>query len=285
MDCWGRTYQFDDLGLPAQIVAKGEELLAQPTVLKLQIGGRPVDWSHAAAKIASASDVAVEIVGSAEAAYAREGGLKTHLRLEYDGLIVYQLRLEVPKEVKVDGLTLDIPMRSEVAIYRHRLTMSNLDRGIAGGWRSGQLPASDGVVDNDTYIPYAWLGDNDRGLFWLCESAQYWPNWTSKRAFETVCKGKRTTMRLKLLQPGQALPADWKFEFGLQATPVKPLPAHWRRCRWEPGVHNTQTIIIPARQRTHTMVTRNRRTRRDSPNGLTISMPKASRRYLIQSFT
>ena len=246
VDCWGRTYEFDDLGLPAQIVAKGENLLTQPTTLKVQIEGQPVEWSHAAAKIASASDVAVEINGSAQAASTRGVvALKTHLRLEYDGLIVYQLRLEVPKEVKVDGLTLDIPLRSEAAIYRHRLTMSDLDRGTLGSSRSGNLPAGNGVVDNDTYIPYAWLGDNDRGLFWLCESAQYWPNWTSKHAWETVREGPQTTMRLNLLRPGQTLPVNWEFEFGLQATPVKPLPPHWRHDRWEPGIHSTQAIIIP----------------------------------------
>lgn len=233
VECWGRTYDFDNSGLPAQIVSRGEKLLAQPTALKLQIDGRAIEWSHASAEIVSASDIAVEIVGSASADSAQGAVvLKTHLRLEYDGLIVYQLRLVVPEKVKVDSLMLDIPLRSEVAKLRHRLTMADLDRGIPGRSSNGALAVGDGVVDHDTYIPYAWIGDNDRGLFWLCESAQFWPNWTSSNAFETVRAGEQTTLRLNLLQPGQTLPANWEFEFGLQATPVKPLPAHWRQWRW-----------------------------------------------------
>ncbi|MDD5705508.1 MAG: DUF6067 family protein [Kiritimatiellae bacterium] len=243
--CWGRAYRFDERGLPAQIVSKEAELLAAPVSLRLQLEGKSITWSQSKSEIVSSSPASVEIAGAAEAAPASgEIALQTRLRLEYDGLIVYRLRLVLPKKTSADSLVLDIPMRSETVLYRHRQTMADLARCIPGTTVGGALPSGEGIVDSSTFIPYAWLGDNDRGLFWFCESAEHWPNWANSNAVETVREGDRTVLRLNLLQPGQTLPSDWEFEFGLQATPAKPMPPQWRNWRWWPAAGATQEIVL-----------------------------------------
>ena len=90
---------------------------------------------------------------------------------------------------------------------------------------------NDGVVDTTSFIPYYWLGDNETGLFWFCESDEMWPNGGAGNAVEVVRSERAVTLRLNILQPGQTLPENWRLAFGLQATPVKPLPKDWRKWR------------------------------------------------------
>jgi hypothetical protein len=52
-------------------------------------------------------------------------------------------------------------------------------------------------------------------------------------------------MRLNLLAAGQALPEGWRYECGLQATPVKPLPRDWRKWRLTPAPRANVHIVWP----------------------------------------
>jgi len=72
-----------------------------------------------------------------------------------------------------------------------------------------------------------------------------WPNGQAANAVEVERVGEQVILRLNLLAPGQELPADWRFAFGLQATPVKPLPKDWRKWRLQPGRNATVSIIWP----------------------------------------
>ena len=140
--------------------------------------------------------------------------------------------------MRADRLTLEIPLKAERAIYRHR--WSPHWTGV-----SGNVPAQQGVVDSTSFVPFAWLGDNDRGLFWFCESDEMWPNAKAKDAIELVRSANEVTLRLNLLAAGQKLPPKWKFVFGLQATPVKPIPKDWRKWRLSPGRKANLEIVWP----------------------------------------
>jgi hypothetical protein len=50
---------------------------------------------------------------------------------------------------------------------------------------------------------------------------------------------------MKLKAAGQTLPAGWRYRFGLQVTPVKPLPQGWRSWRLTPAVKPTMDVIWP----------------------------------------
>lgn len=239
VSCLGRTYEFGATGLPTQIISKDQPMLIRPVALYVSVDGKACQWAPGQNKVKSSSATSAEVEGFAETNVPQgKVTLRTHTRIEYDGLMLIDVGLETLEGVKPDSVSLDISLRQDVALYRHRWSPQ---------WAgySGNIPAGEGVVDSDTFIPYAWLGDNDRGLFWFCETGQQWPNWSGKNAFETVREGNTVTLRLNLLAKDQALPANWKYQFGLQATPVKPIPKDWRKWRLTPAPRANIHILWP----------------------------------------
>lgn len=238
IECWGRKYVLNGL-LPDQTKSAGAEVLSRPVSLRVTSNGSEAVWRQSV-RVVSSSPTRVELqtgatakVGGADAEFAGR------LTAEYDGLLLFELSCKQPDKLPLDGVTIEIPVKAEHALYRHL---------CRNPWETatGFVPAGAGVVDKAPFIPYAWLGDNDRGLFWFCESDEGWPNGQSDHALEIVRSGKEVVLRLNLLTKGQKLPADWRFVFGLQATPVKPLPKNWRRWRMTPGRNANVEIVWPS---------------------------------------
>jgi len=188
-------------------------------------------------------------------------GLGFRATVEYDGLAWYELSGQ-PRD-PLESLSIDIPLRPEVAMYRHRFGSAWDTSKITGLLPGGQARVqvhngatqehaeafSEGVVDHDKFIPYYWLGNNDRGLFWFCESDEMWPNGQSPDAVQVIREGGKVTLRLNILAKGQKLPDHWKFAFGLQATPVKPVPKDWRKWRLDPARSRNVSIMWPTPQK------------------------------------
>jgi hypothetical protein len=245
--CWGREYQFGSSVWPTQIITKDEDILAAPISLKVLLGGKVLLWKNANARIISQSPEAVEIEGHAVA----DSGvaLTTKMRIEYDGMMLTTMHLQAPQNFTPESVTLDIPLNASNALYRDRWSA-----GVNNSQKvfTGSLDTKNGTIDSSPFLPAAWLGDNDRGLFWFCESAQFWPNWKSETAFQTVRENNVVTQRFTLLN-GQKLPGNWNYQFGLQATPVKPLPPHWRARRLTPATGANLDIYWPSSQANSTL--------------------------------
>ncbi len=236
--CWGREYRFGNGLLPLQITAQGQPLLKNPMALKVLSGRTPLRWATKRAQVKNASGYEVDVVTTATADTPQgRVTVEANFHLEYDGLMLLSLNFQAPPNFMPDTVTLDIPLREQNALYRH-------------GWQgdlkpfSGSLPAGSGVVQQSAFLPAIWLGDNDRGLFWFSKSAQHWPNWKSETAFQAVRENQTVTMRFNLLA-GQAVPQNWRFEFGLQATPVKPMPRDWRKWQLPPSPKANIEVLWP----------------------------------------
>ncbi|MCD6361925.1 MAG: LamG domain-containing protein, partial [Armatimonadetes bacterium] len=163
--CWGREYTLTDAGLPAQMTSAGEDLLAGPVQVRLRSGETEAVWSGGdhRRRLSDAHtrlEVSGELRGTVGDADAR---LEISSWTEYDGLMYLTLSLPEGARMPGDSLSLEIPLRTPRAVYRHRWA-----RSWAGV--TGNLPAGGGVVDKSAFLPYYWLGDNDRGLFWFCAS-------------------------------------------------------------------------------------------------------------------
>ncbi|MBI2301270.1 MAG: hypothetical protein HYU66_20370 [Armatimonadetes bacterium] len=225
VSCWGRTYRFGGSGLPVSVTSGGEELLARPIDLQLLAGGDVAGAEPGQLEVVSAGDTRVVLTGSSMALL---GGARrrfdTRLTLEYDGSMGVELTCEQPETLAADALSVEIPLREGRALYRHLWCPTWMPT-------SGFVPKGEGVVENLPFLPFAWLGDNDRGLFWCCESDEMWPNRADPNALQIVHTAGETMLRLNPLKTGQKLPADWKLVFALQATPVKPVPRDWRKWR------------------------------------------------------
>ncbi len=226
--CWGREYRFNNSAFPEQIVTRDVAILAHPISIEADVDGQEVEWLQTSITKISADDVAAifngRMIGRAG---DQEILVTTSVEIEYDGFALFNIQADQPQ--LFDNFALVIPLKEQHALYHHRYT--TVREGCAGS-----VPEGTGVVDKTSFIPFAWLGDNDRGLFWCCESQQFWPNGEASDAYAEERSPGVVSMRLKLLAAGQRFQKNWDYQFALQATPVKPLPRNWRKSRfiaWE----------------------------------------------------
>jgi hypothetical protein len=241
VNCWGRQYRFGGV-LPTQVTTAGAEVLSRPIALNLRSGDQTAAWRDERARLMASSATRAELTTEGVATLGDAATrFRTTIQAEYDGFVLIELTCDSPADLPAEELSLEIPVKAQNALYRHR---------YASSWipTSGNVPERTGVVDKSAWIPFAWLGDNDRGLFWCMESDQAWPNGKAENAFEIVRQGDEIVMRLKLLAKGQRLPADWKLVLGLQATPVKPIPKDWRKWRMSSALGGQQAMT---RQNVH----------------------------------
>ena len=141
------------------------------------------------------------------------------------------------KTTKLDQLTLEIPLRADVATMIH----ANADRIRAPV--AQKIPAGEGVVWDaskvacDDYIknfcPYIYLGDAVRGLCWFAENDYGW-SWDRKTPnLDVVRQGDQVILRVHFINKPTIFDEPRVITFGLLAAPVKPRlspggPNGWR---------------------------------------------------------
>ncbi|MFH0795692.1 MAG: glycoside hydrolase domain-containing protein [Candidatus Omnitrophota bacterium] len=239
VSCWGRKYRFGDGALPTQIASAGKDMLTRPVFFRATLDGKQLFLNMDKPHLDSSSPTRVKVSSRFVAGTAK---FSTRVTMEYDGLALFEITADQqPDKMPFDSLSMEIPVKAEHALYRHRY-QSNEQEHLPP---SGNVPEGEGVVEKTPWLPFAWLGDNDRGIFWFCETDEMWPNRTAENAVEIVRSGQEVALRLNILSLGQKLPPSWKFIFGLHATPVKPIPRDWRKWRLE-GYKKTVSILWPA---------------------------------------
>ena len=206
---WGRSYRFGTCLMPVEVQSRGASILAGPVRLKAIVGGHDIAWQGSPLKITEKRPERVVLTGDAQCeAFSLAG---TAL-VEYDGMIRVDLKLTPKGKPQVDELTLEVPFKPEHAEYLYH---------FPGKWRSvansGKLPA-DGF--KHAFKPYWWLGDNDRGFCWFCESARNW--WPEDRedAITVDRENGRVVLRLHLIK-GEKITTPLEYTFGFEATPNK----------------------------------------------------------------
>lgn len=160
-----------------------------------------------------------------------------------DGLIWVKISAAQQSEQYRSGdVIVDIPIADDVAkffyLYRE-----------AGGTSEAFSESVSGVEFQGEFIPFLWVGDDYRGLFWFAETAKGWPNRHGSNAVELVKDDGQVHLRLRPVAGGQKLPDSWSIEFGLQPTPSKSRPANWRQLKLTPSATATTTVLWPAPQK------------------------------------
>lgn len=197
---WGRRYRFAGGALPSSLISAGEELLAGPC--RIVATPKPA---------AGQAEVRVTERTAGRVAFTVACGPATvEGTLEYDGLLMIDLALNSEQAGTLDALAIEIPFRPERAKYLY--TWPDVRSGALTDYVSG-------------FQPIVWIGDEERGLSWLCESDQGWLLDDPGRAIEVERGEAEVVLRLNLvdrpieLQPGEKL----RYRFALQATPLKPI--------------------------------------------------------------
>ena len=206
---WGRAYRFGPCLMPAAVETAGASLLVSPAALKAVVDGRALTWEGESPRMTNKRPERVTLAGRAQCAAFELTGTAA---VEYDGMIRVDLTLRPKREVRVDELTLEIPVKPEHAEYLYH---------FPGKWRSvansGKLPA-EGFKHG--FKPFWWLGDNDRGFCWFCESAENWLPEDRENAVTIDREEGRVVLRLRLIE-GEKVASPLKYTFGFEATPCK----------------------------------------------------------------
>jgi hypothetical protein len=149
--------------------------------------------------------------------------LETATSIEYDGMLWTELALTPTADLELSDLSLRIPLRAEHARYLHHVRPSWLED------TAGSLPEAG--FEAVGFMPYVWLGDDDRGLAWFAESEFGWTAQSGQPVVQVKRADDRVDLRIHILNVPTKLSRPLKLAFGLQATPVKPRPGNARGWR------------------------------------------------------
>ncbi len=230
LSCVLRDYELGTDGLPMQIVADGEAILARPVALMAERNGvtHRLSGGERAFSPRRLSDTTVE--------YVAEGKYKTvRARFEQDGLLT--LDLELPRVPNVARLWLEIPVKAKYAPLFHAC-----GEGVRAN-PAGRIPEGTGVVFKSrdipqthlsNFIPYCWVGTDTRGICYAADTDRDWAHGVTRDAVEIVRETDGTVaIVLNLLNAPYDMKRPRTFTLGLMASPVKRQPQGWRG--WSDG--------------------------------------------------
>jgi hypothetical protein len=185
---------------PTQVKTAGQDLLAAPIRL---VGDGAATWSSP--EVGESKPFRIATTGAGKLA-----GMTASYRtlMEFDGLIRTDITLTPPKSgVDVTYLTLEIPLQPEVAKYYRNPACQPFD---------GQS------LEEKEFLPYAWLGNEQRGLSWFMESSANWRQGKDQPAMTIRREGDAVIVRLHLISEPTKITKPLTYTFGFEPTPVRP---------------------------------------------------------------
>ena len=225
-----RDHAVSAQGLWKQVIAKGKPILAGPIRLEVTASGRHQATTDSRVTVAKESDAAAN-VSAAWSAGPVQAALSA--RMDYDGMMDCRLTLSGGRADRVD---LVIPVKEEIARLGH-FCGERLRANFAG-----YIPEGEGVVWDASktlkhdlvgpFCPYIWIGGEERGICWFAENDRDWSVDGTTPCQQIERRGRAVTIRVRIIQQLTDLATPRTIRFGLQATPVKPMPVrpeHWRR--------------------------------------------------------
>ncbi len=257
-----RDYTFGPDGFLTSVVSQGHELLAAPMRVVCEEDGGPAVWddnypeNESESFVQSRSEEQAVICGARQSerfiidicsTVGYDGNIEIDFKVMPRGKTVAQvfgISGAKPIRYQMDKLWLEIPLKEETA--RRYNMYPNGPRNLADGT---VLPENDTsscskLPDQTMSVPFKplfWLGNDERGLGWYAERNRYWQPEKQDHAMEVVPQEDCVILRIRLLD---SHPLSWKldpeegmsyqpidFQFGFQATPVKPFPK-------QPYLHN-----------------------------------------------
>lgn len=209
--CWGRRYGFAQGLLPSAVMTREAEVLQAPIALTGRADGQPLEWSGERARVESARPDIVTLSGGGTSVPFTISGTT---RVEFDGMIRCDLTLTPTRPgVTVQELTLEVPVKPEHARYLYH---------FPGRWgsvaNSAYLPKEGW---SNAFRPFIWLGDEDRGFSWFCESDRNWFPLDNPAALTIEREQQATVLRCHLIAEETQVNEPLTYTFGFQATPVK----------------------------------------------------------------
>lgn len=232
---WGRRYELGEQPFLQRIRSADADLLAAPIRLSARCDGAPQHWREGSLKIGAQRPSSVRIEQRCRSEVL---SLTATTTVEYDGLVRLDWQLQPLRPIRLEALTFEIPLAAG-AKYLYYWPEREAP------WTAHRPGALSGEAVAMKFNPVLWLGDEERGLQWFCESDRNWHYADPEQAIEIVREGQAVLLRLHLVstpvemapEPQSAIP-ELTYTFGLQATPVKPM----KRDAWD---YRTACVYTP----------------------------------------
>ncbi len=225
-----KTYTLAGNGFPEAIAGNGENILAAPISVSMTAGSRSCAWRHAPLRFTAKEPdrVAYQVSSANDLINMQVDG-----EFDYDGMLKLTLGITpVRNNVEIERLSLDIPVRKEIADLFHAAGSGNRSNP------AGKIPPGQGRVwgarslphYSPNFVPYIWVGGAEKGI---CYAADWDKDWVhskkkSEHAAELIRQPDGTlVIRLNLLN-NAVLKRRHEITLALLATPVKPMPEGWR---------------------------------------------------------
>lgn len=232
-----REYLLGKNGLPAQITARGMELLAAPAELLAVVNGKSVVWNFEPLAMTSHNDLGAEFNFAAASEYL---DLKGTLRIEYDGFAIWNAALTPKKKVTLNSLALRVPMKKEVALFgrgdgftvgsilqdRYTTVPGREDRITLGNavteWGSWQYCRT-GWAWPETFFNEVYLGSDRAGFSLMTEGARNirGPKYATMTPAE---KDGAVELAVNLVSEPISLEAPLEYSYFYQTMPLRPEP-------------------------------------------------------------
>ncbi len=273
-----RTYTVNAIGLLDSVISKGRELLAEPMKFVVEDAtGKRIEWQEGKVEgKALYPDLAV-FETSAKSAI---GNLKSKISIEEDGCakIAMTLTPDTKHPTPISSAWLEMALKESEAPLCHMVGMDSMRHNYAGNvprggqitwinqsWRparfevtpfTGKAPDSYQVWEARqqmhwgirepkqqwNFAPYVWIGAEERGLAWFGDHTQGYETDGKSSIQRLFVEPGKVVLRIELIQKPVTLNQPRSFEFGLQASPTKPMRPDWRGHR-VPGGGGMSVVV------------------------------------------
>jgi len=210
---WGRDMSWSDASvLPATITSTGTALLDAPVRIILSVAGEEqrigLETIEFTATAPDRTDL--RISGGSDAISAKGTGW-----VAYDGLMWFDMSLSVRDgtALKIDGCRIEFALKRHAELYYH---------GVPDRAMTGRIEEADLEFPDQTYF---WIGSCEKGIGIILDSGPDLAQ-DSRPRFRILPRRDHVLWQINL-SGGRTLSSTLKYRFGIQATPVRPLPPDW----------------------------------------------------------
>lgn len=216
---WGRVYRLSDIGLPSHVVSAGREMLSGPARLEVETDGKAVRWARISGHWTR--------VGPTGARYAYRADcpgltLKVSGLIEPDGMWRLDAELIPDRPMSMGRLRLVIPLRPRHAELMHWYPLPRNWPNVTFFDRAFQNSGARPPEWESPFTPFVWLGDEERGLQWFCETDEQWAPASAGSALSVGEADGAVAFTAHIVERPVPLSSPRRLTFGLQAGPVKP---------------------------------------------------------------
>jgi hypothetical protein len=248
-------FRFGNSVFPESISVLGKELLSDKMRFEVRIAGQPEKSQKRSAAIVSANDQQVVVEQKIE---GEDWSMVLKGTLAYDGLMLFDVQLRPGRNTQITGASLTIPFTKETARYiryNKDLPKDQYCFGYgpipAGGetvavqhaigiekvkndWSPQVLSEAQGMLWkwDRGFLPFLWIGDEEKGLGWISESDQGWNCGEKDTTFALERTREGLTAVVHFITTPVTVKSSWELRFAFQVTPPKTVREDWFKMRF-----------------------------------------------------